>query len=259
MDIYETRQNVLRALIGENTLKDFAGAFEAVDASYLSQILNGHRRLGEKAAKTLALRLGIEPDVLITGTCYVDDLSHICNVWASKSLKAPNLSSTPSPTTYDVKPIAMVSVREMPPPKYASQRPKRLESVPVLGKAMLGQNGFFDAMDYPAGHGDGYLEIPSEDEAAYALKVVGSSMHPRIKNGEYVLIEPNHQYLPGDEVLVRTKDGRAMVKEFIYAREGQHRFDSISDGYAPVFLDDEDVVAVHYVAGILKASKYNPG
>lgn len=256
MDIFETRQNVLRDLIGENTLKDFAGAFGTVDASYLSQILNGHRRLGEKAALTLAMRLGIAPRVLMTGIYGRDDLDNICRVWAEKSLKQPALAIPPA---YEITLPEAARVAEPAPPKHPQQRPKKLETVPVLGKAMLGQDGFFDAMDYPMGHGDGYLEIPSNDEAAYALRVVGSSMHPRIKNGEYVLIEPSHQYLPGDEVLVRTKDGRAMVKEFIYARDGQHRFDSISDGYPPVFLDDEEVVAVHYVAGILKPSKYNPG
>ena len=255
MDIYETRRNVLRALIGDNTLKDFASAFDSVDASYLSQILNGHRRLGEKAAMNLAVRLGIAPGVLLIGRYSAETLFQIGRAWAAKSLKPPALAHG---VTFG-KPLSEFQGVETIAATYPPIKPKRLESVPVLGKAMLGPNGFFDAMDYPSGHGDGYLEIPSDDESAYALRVVGSSMHPRIKNGEYVLIEPNHQYLPGDEVLVRTRDGRAMVKEFIYAREGQHRFDSISDGYPPVFLDDEEVVAVHYVAGILKPSKYNPG
>ncbi len=254
MDIYEARQHVLRGLIGENTLKDFSNAFESVDASYISQILNGHRRLGEKAAMTLALRLGIPPAILLAGLYTSEEVFQIGRTWAAHSLKPPTL--TPN-SGYPKKATEGSTVAE-PMAAYASLKPKRLERVPVVGKAMLGPNGFFDAMDYPAGHGDGFLEIPSNDESAYALRVVGSSMHPRIKNGEYVLIEPNHQYLPGDEVLVRTNDGRAMVKEFIYAREGQHRFDSISDGYPPVFLDDEEVIAVHYVAGILKASKYNP-
>lgn len=255
MDIYETRQKILRGLIGENTLKDFASAFDSVDASYLSQILNGHRRLGEKAAMTLAMRLGIAPGVLLLGRYTADELFQIGRAWAAKSLNPPSLTH---PSIFG-QPLSEAQRVAEPIPPYAQVRAKRLETVPVVGKAMLGPNGFFEAMDYPAGHGDGFLEIPSDDESAYALRVVGSSMHPRIKNGEYVLIEPGHQYLPGDEVLVRTKDGRAMVKEFIYAREGQHRFDSISDGYPPVFLDDEDVMAVHYVAGILKASKYNPG
>jgi phage repressor protein C with HTH and peptisase S24 domain len=35
-------------------------------------------------------------------------------------------------------------------------------------------------------------------------------MKPRIKDGEYVVVEPNHQYLPGDEVLIVTKDERAI-------------------------------------------------
>lgn len=54
MNIYEKRLTILKALIGENQLKDFAGAHADVDASYISQILNGHRTLGDRAATNLA-------------------------------------------------------------------------------------------------------------------------------------------------------------------------------------------------------------
>ncbi|QIE90754.1 S24 family peptidase [Pseudomonas nitroreducens] len=111
-------------------------------------------------------------------------------------------------------------------------------------------------MEFPTGHGDGYLDVRSDDENAYALRVVGNSMHPRIKSGELVLIEPNHPYLNGDEVLVKTKDGTCMIKEFIYLRDGQYRFDSVNSEYPPVFLDENEVIKVHYVAGIIKSSKY---
>ncbi|OLU23329.1 peptidase S24 [Pseudomonas sp. PA15(2017)] len=113
-------------------------------------------------------------------------------------------------------------------------------------------------MDYPAGHGDGYLNVNSDDKNAYGLRVVGSSMHPRIKDGEYVLIEPNHAYLNGDEVLVQTLDGQSMIKEFIYHRDGQYRFDSVNSGFPPLIIDQTKISKIHYVAGILKASRHIP-
>jgi len=242
MDIYEIRQAVLRSLIGENSLKDFASAFDSVDASYLSQILNGHRRLGEKAALTLACRLGVAPKVLIAGHHSVEDLQLIGRTWAAKGLKPPAISELYSQPQTVAEPTAVHSI----------QPPKKLGLVPVVARAKPNQEGVFDL---GMGQG-GYLDIPSNDKDAYALEVLGNGLHPRIKNGEYVVVEPNHRYLPGDEVLVLTQDGRGMVKEFIYHRDGQYRFDSVRDGYPPIFLGVDDVRSIGYILGILKDSRY---
>lgn len=129
-------------------------------------------------------------------------------------------------------------------------------SVPVVGKAMLGPDGYFDAMDYPTGHGEGLLNVVSRDGNAYGLRVVGHSMAPRIKHNEFVLIEPNHSYTAGDEVLVKTVKGQAMIKSFAYLRDGQYRFDSINAEYAPVMLDEGDVEFIHYVGAIVKSSMF---
>lgn len=252
MDIYEKRLTILKALIGENLLKDFAGAHHEVDASYISQILNGHRTLGDRAAINLARKICVPSEMLTTGEYSAADRDQVTAHWLSIGLKPPTL---PHPAFFNAK-INETAQRVEDDRRALAARDQRATPVPVVGKAMLGAEGFFDAMDYPAGHGDGYIDITSDDPNAYGLKVVGSSMHPRIKNGEFVLIEPNHPYQSGDEVLVKTKDGRAMVKEFIYRRDGQFRFDSISDGYPPIFLDEQSVEKIHYVSAILKSSKY---
>lgn len=64
MDTKTLRVRALRRLIGQQPLKDFADANE-LDASYLSQILNGHRGMGEKAAATMADKIGVPRDVLV--------------------------------------------------------------------------------------------------------------------------------------------------------------------------------------------------
>lgn len=128
--------------------------------------------------------------------------------------------------------------------------------VPVVGTAKLGMDGYFEALDFPVGHGDGYLHIYSDDPNAYGLRVIGDSMHPRIKSGEYVLIEPNKIYITGDEVMVQTHDGRSMIKEFIYLRDGVYRFDSVNQDHSPLHLDQNEVSKVHLVGGILKSSRF---
>ncbi|MCY1291225.1 Peptidase S24-like protein [compost metagenome] len=136
--------------------------------------------------------------------------------------------------------------------------PVKTGSVPVVGKAMLGPEGYFEAIDYPVGHGEGYLNVFSCDPEAYGLRVVGNSMNPRIKNNEFVLIEPSKDYVAGDEVLVKTTKGQAMIKEFIYYRDGQYRFDSVNADYDPIFIHEDEVVDVQYVGAIVKGSRFTP-
>ncbi|SDJ60396.1 XRE family transcriptional regulator [Pseudomonas indica] len=129
-------------------------------------------------------------------------------------------------------------------------------TVPVVGKAQLGDNGYFEAMDFPPGHGDGFLQIHSDDPNAYGLRVVGDSMHPRIKNGEFVLVEPNKPFFSGDEVMVKTRDGRSMIKEFIYLRDGMYRLDSVNAEHGSIHIPEPDVEKIHLVGGILKSSRF---
>jgi phage repressor protein C with HTH and peptisase S24 domain len=132
----------------------------------------------------------------------------------------------------------------------------KLRHIPVVGKSQLGDNGFWCDMDYPAGHGDGYILFPSVDEDAYALRCVGDSMRPRVKNGEFVVIEPNTLAQPGDEVLVKAHDGRVMVKTFLYERDGLCYFQSINESHPSFSIAKKDIDSIHYIAAIIKSSRW---
>lgn len=136
------------------------------------------------------------------------------------------------------------------------ERKLRKGHVPVVGTAQLGDDGFFDAEGYPVGHGAGYLNINSDDPDAYGLRVKGDSMSPRIRHGEYVLIEPNQPLVDYEEVLVMTLDGRKMIKVFSGRKDGFYRLESINAEHGPIHVAVDAVEAIHYVAGILKGSRY---
>lgn len=135
-------------------------------------------------------------------------------------------------------------------------------SVPVVGTAKLGPDGYFDELGYPAGYGDGYVLISSSDENAYALRVIGDSMEPRIRSGEFVMVEPSKPYFPGDDVLVQFKDGtltQSVVKVFMYERDGLVRLLSVNDTHAPMSIERERILKIHSVGAILKPSRYVAG
>jgi DNA-binding transcriptional regulator YiaG len=140
-------------------------------------------------------------------------------------------------------------------------RPRPLgkkKALAVVGMAQLGDNGFWADIEHAVGHGDGYIDWPTNDPDAYALECDGESMRPRIKPGEFVIVEPNHAFQPGDEVLVKSKDGRVMVKEFAYKAQGRYHLLSINETHGKISLGDDEIEKMHYVAGIAKRSMWRP-
>jgi phage repressor protein C with HTH and peptisase S24 domain len=126
--------------------------------------------------------------------------------------------------------------------------------VPVVGSAQLGDNGYWSELEYPVGHGDGYVSHATKDNNAYALRCVGDSMKPRIKSGEFVVIEPNHTPIPGDEIMLKTHDGRVMVKTLLYERDGKVHVMSINESHPPQSFDMAEIDKIHYVAAIVKTA-----
>lgn len=129
-------------------------------------------------------------------------------------------------------------------------------NVPVVGTAQLGDDGYWLELDFPAGHGDGFITYPSRDPNAYAVRCRGDSMRPRIKPGEFVVIEPGRPYAPGDEVLVKDRRGRVMVKVFNFNRNGNIEVSSVNEDHKPITLEMTEIECVHYVAAICKPSMY---
>lgn len=124
-------------------------------------------------------------------------------------------------------------------------------NVPVVGTVQGGDNGFFTELEYPIGYGDGSITYPAKDKNSYALRVRGDSMRPRIKNGEFIVVEPNHLPQPGDDVVVCLRDGRKMVKELLYTRDGEVTLGSINNGHGNITVATDQVETMHYVAAII--------
>lgn len=64
MDINELRVEILRSIIGVRKTKAFAQQYD-LDASYLSQMLNGHRPMGDRAATKLEHKIGLDTGTLV--------------------------------------------------------------------------------------------------------------------------------------------------------------------------------------------------
>ncbi|WP_312374969.1 helix-turn-helix transcriptional regulator [Pseudomonas oryzihabitans] len=82
----EQRVQVLRALIAASSLKDFADRY-GLNPAYLSQLLNGHRPLGEKAANRMESAIGLPPGTLTNPRLDAGDDLHQTAVNAIRALR----------------------------------------------------------------------------------------------------------------------------------------------------------------------------
>ena len=129
----------------------------------------------------------------------------------------------------------------------------------MVGMAQLGDNGYWAEMETPVGFGDGYIPFPAKSKDSYALRCRGDSMKPRIKNGEFVVVDPSLVPAPGDEVLVKAKDGRVMVKELLYVRDDVVHLLSVNEAHGKLTIALADVDLIHQVAGIMPAHTWEKG
>lgn len=231
MDINRIRVNALKAVMAGASQKDFANQ-HGLDASYLSQILNGHRNLGEKAAANLEEKIGLPKGSLV-------------------SPGAPDTQTT----------LAAGSAAEQL--RLALSKVKGLsENVRgrLLGVAEAGEGGDRFEPDYyrPGAVGDevwiahydvraamGGGQIPQdhpeilqdvrisprhlremgvEFREHYHLKIVtgwGQSMAPTIKHRDPLLVDISIREFVGDGIYMFSWEGHLYIKRLQWIGDGQ--------------------------------------
>lgn len=128
-----------------------------------------------------------------------------------------------------------------------------LRDVPLIGHAIASpdEDGYFDDMGFPPGAGEAFIPWPTRDSGAYALRVRGDSMQPRIRPGEVIVVEPGSAVNPGDDVVVRLKSGRKMVKQLLLRRGSDITLGSINQAHKQTTISLEEIESIHFVAGIV--------
>lgn len=164
--------------------------------------------------------------------------------------------------------LAIADRTGFPPPKLGRQEQSNVEPgplnlrssrlVPVVGHVKAGDDGYLERMDYPVGTGEGCVEYWVNDQDAFALRIKGDSMHPRYRAGEFVIITPNIEAVPGRDVVVTLRDGKKLLKQFNWLRDGELQLLSINNGYAPMTIDRYDIESIHRVAGSVPPDAFTP-
>jgi len=87
-------------------------------------------------------------------------------------------------------------------------------TIPLLGMAQAGLDGFFDDAGLPTGDGWEQTELPRAGASLLSLRISGDSMVPLYREGDRVIVDREAADVRrGDRVVVRTTAGETLAKE----------------------------------------------
>ncbi|GLS00080.1 DNA-binding protein [Brevundimonas denitrificans] len=122
----------------------------------------------------------------------------------------------------------------------AAERPS---TVPMLGMAQAGQNGFFDDAGLPVGDGWEQTDLPRPRDSLLSLRIVGDSMAPLYREGDRVIVDREAtEVRKGDRVVVRTTGGETLAKEVAALTAGVVTLVSVNPAYPPRTVHRGDIV-----------------
>lgn len=116
--------------------------------------------------------------------------------------------------------------------------------IPIRGMAKMGHGGYYEEL----ANGElGFVEIQTSDPNAFALKAVGDSMSPAIKNGVIVVCNTQWTAKKGDDVAICKTNYEKLIKEFISDQDGIVELKSVN-GDEILRIPKKDILTMYVVS-----------
>lgn len=116
-------------------------------------------------------------------------------------------------------------------------------TVPMLGMAQAGQDGFFDDAGLPTGDGWEQTDLPRPKDSLLSLRIAGDSMAPLYRAGDRLIVDREASDVrKGDRVVVRTTTGETLAKEVAALTARTVTLASVNPAYAPRTLGRQDIL-----------------
>lgn len=134
----------------------------------------------------------------------------------------------------------------------ADGRPEA-DTIPHLGLAQAGTDGFFDEAGLPLAEGWTQTTLPRHSDSLLSLEIIGDSMTPLYREGDRIIVDLEATTIRrGDRVVVRTAQGETMAKEVSALSPTNVTLSSINPDYPPRILARLDI---RWMARILWVSQ----
>ena len=136
-------------------------------------------------------------------------------------------------------------------PPLGSRLRKLSRLIPVISYADAGKGFNYTDQEFPPGIAAEYVSRPFDltDTSAYALRVKGDSMSPRLDENDIVIVSPAKEATNNNLAVVQTKSGEVYLKKVIFQGDNVI-LQSINPSYPPISLKAEDIRFIHPVVWI---------
>tara|TARA_R110002167_G_scaffold192921_6_gene395552 strand:+ start:5922 stop:6557 length:636 start_codon:yes stop_codon:yes gene_type:complete len=125
----------------------------------------------------------------------------------------------------------------------AGDAPPPRTSVPLLGLAQAGEDGFFDDAGLPTGDGWDETDLPRPHDSLLGLRITGDSMVPLYREGDRIIVDREATDVrKGDRVVVRTTGGETLAKALAEIDAETVTLSSINPAYLPRTLPRSDIL-----------------
>ncbi len=229
MDIYKQRIRALRTAMAGLSQKDFANQ-HGLDASYLSQLLNGHRKLGEKAAATLEEKINLPPGSLVNPELL--------------SGSDPAQIIVPAPPIESRKVMQSLGFITIP----------HLDVAASMGSGNVPPESQIEVIKDITVHLD-WLKTQglafSRIENLAIITGDGDSMDGTFRDGDSLLVDRGITEIRTDAVYVFTLDGDLYIKRLQRMTGGALRMISDNPVYPAIVIEGANLAKVHIQARVL--------
>ena len=126
-------------------------------------------------------------------------------------------------------------------------------TLPVLGLAKAGEEGFFDDSGLPLSADWDRTTLPTQRDSLFSLEIEGDSMLPLYRAGDRVIVDLEQGHVRrGDRVAVRTRSGETLAKELGASNTETLSLLSINPDYPPRSIERSDIL---WIARIIWVSQ----
>lgn len=101
----------------------------------------------------------------------------------------------------------------------------------------------------------GSLDIYTHHNSVYAAAVDGDALAPIIRNGWYVVFNPDMQAQPGDYVLLGSDAGQQQIAEYLFERGGVCELMQL-DGLGRVSFKRDESLSMITIAGVISPNMW---
>lgn len=126
-------------------------------------------------------------------------------------------------------------------------------SLPVLGLAKAGEDGFFDDSGLPLSADWDRIPLLSPRDTLFSLEIEGDSMLPLYRGGDHVIVDlEQYNVRRGDRIALRIRSGETLAKELGSSDARTLTLNSINPEYLPRIVDRKDIL---WIARIIWVSQ----